>query len=199
MASLELPDGRQGRILAVLITLLALALLWRALVVPLSGWYAARSEALDQKRALAARMELLAQRLPALRGETRALRASGRAGVVALIAGNSDAVASAAIQEKVSAMATPLGLSLSSTETLPGTRDGAYRRVGVRIALDAAFPVVVHLLEAIESAQPSLLVDNLQIHGTRLLGQSDTAPLNVSLSVLGYRAAGAAAPAGQDE
>ena len=193
MAALELPTGRNGRALALLITLLAAALVWRAGALPLMDWYDARGEALRQHQALATRMELLARRLPVLRNEAAALSTSGRAGATALIAGNSDAVASAAIQEKVSAMAGTLGLSLSSTETLAGARAGAYRRVGVRISLDAAFPVVVHLLAAIESAQPSLLVDDLQIHGTRLLGQTDTAPLNVSLSVLGFRAEGQAA------
>ncbi len=187
MAALELPTGRNGRILAVLIALLALALLWSAIASPLIGWYDDRAEALQQRRVLAERMALLVQRLPQLRAQARALNASGRAGAGALVAGGSDAVASAAIQAKVSAMASSLGLSLSSTETLAGTRAGAYRRVGVRISLDAAFPVVVRLLAAIEAAQPSLLVDDLQIHGTRLLGQSDSAPLNVALTVLGYR------------
>lgn len=196
MASLELPSGRNGRILAVLITLLAVLLVWRAIASPLVGWYDARDDSLARQEALAARMEMLVQRLPSLRAQAQAMAASGQAGGGALIEGNSDAVASAAIQEKVSAMAAALGLSLSSTETLQGTRQGAYRRVGVRVSLDAVFPVVVHLLQSIETAQPSLLVDDLQMHGTRLIGQSDTAPLNVAFTVLGFRRVDPSEPAG---
>jgi general secretion pathway protein M len=187
MATLDLPTGRNGRILAVLITLLALALVWRAVAAPLIGWHDDRQDALEQRQALADHMANLARQLPMLRAQAQALAASGQASAGALIEGNSDAVASAAIQEKVAAMASGLGLSLSSTETLAATREGAYRRIGVRVSLDATFPVVVHLLQAIETAQPSLLVNDLQIHGTRLLGQSESAPLNVAFTVLGFR------------
>ncbi len=193
MAALELPEGRQGRLLALLVTLLALALLWLALLQPLVDWYADRREALQQRQALAARMTLLVRRLPALRAQARATALAGQPGAGILIDG-SDAVASAAIQEKVSAMAAASGLSLSSTETLPAVRAGAYRRVAVRVSLEAAFPLVVRLLRSIETTRPSLLVDDLQVHGTRLLGQSETAPLNVAFTVLGFRRPDAAAP-----
>ena len=184
---LPLPGGQRGRILALLVTLLALALLWWAVASPLLGWYADRQEALAQRQALAARMALLVRRLPALRQQVREAAHAGDPGAHALIEGSSDAVAGAAIQEKVASLATALGVSLSSTETLAGAPDGADRRVGVRISLDAPFPVVVHLLAAIGSAQPSLLVDDLQMHGARILGQPESAPLNVAFTVLGYR------------
>ena len=194
MAALDLPTGRNGRILAVLIALLLLALFWTAVAAPLIGWHDQRQEVLEQRQLLARRMAILVQRLPALRAQAAAMAASGQASAGALIEGNSDAVASASIQEKVAAMASGLGLSLSSTETLAATREGAYRRVGVRVSLDAAFPVVVHLLQSIEAAQPSLLVNDLQIHGTRLLGQSDSAPLNVAFTVIGFRRFDASVP-----
>ena len=194
MAALDLPDGRNGRILAVLLALLALALVWLAVVAPLIAWHDERRDALEQRQALAARMALLVRRLPALRAQAEAMTASGRPGAGVLIEGNSDAVAAAAIQEKVAVMAAALGTSLSSTETLAATREGAYRRVGVRISLDAAFPTVVHLLQSVEAAQPSLLVDDLQMHGTRLIGQSDSAPLNVAFTVIGFRHLDASVP-----
>lgn len=194
MASLDLPDGRQGRILAVLIALLALALVWFVIVGPLIEWHDDRQDALEQRQALAARMALLVRRLPVLQAQARAMTASGRPGAGVLIEGNSDAVASAAIQEKVAVMAASLGTSLSSTETLTATREGAYRRVGVRISLDAAFPTVMRLLQSIETAQPSLLVDDLQMHGARMIGQSDSAPLNVAFTVIGFRHLDASVP-----
>ena len=206
MATLDLPTGRNGRILAVLIALVVLALIWRAIASPLIGWYDDRADRVARNQLLAARMGLLVHRLPALRRQATLTANAGQAGAGALIEGNSDAVASAAIQEKVAAMAAAMGTSLSSTETLNATREGAFRRIGVRISLDAAFPLVVHLLQSIETARPSLLIDDLQIHGTRLLGQTDSVPLNVAFTVIGFRRvdvaapdpAGAAAPAASD-
>ncbi|WP_428390403.1 type II secretion system protein GspM [Lichenicoccus sp.] len=183
----SLPTGRNGRLLAVLIALLVLAVLWLAIALPLLDWHATRAEALAERRALADRMTLLVARLPAMQARAQALRAPGRAGATALIAGNSDAVASAEIQEKVASLASSLGLSLASTETLAAASEGSYRRVGVRVSMDAGFEVVVRLLGAIEAARPSLLIDDLQIHGTRLLGQTGAAPLNVAFTVIGYR------------
>ncbi|TLU71413.1 type II secretion system protein GspM [Lichenicoccus roseus] len=185
--ALSLPDGQRGRVLALLLTVVVLALFWWAIVSPILGWYAERQDALAQRQALAARMTMLVQRLPALRQQVRDTARAGDPGAHALVEGGSDAVAGAAIQETVASLATGLGVSLSSTETLAGAPDGAYQRVGVRVSLDAPFPVVVHLLAAIAAARPSLLVDDLQMHGARILGQPESAPLNVAFTVLGFR------------
>lgn len=191
---LNLPEGRQGRLLAGLATLVGVVLVWLAVIAPLSGWYDARARMLGERRMLATHAERLVARLPALRARAEAVAASGSLAGSALIPGSSDAVASAAIQEKVSAAAAARGLTLSSSEALPAAPAGQYRRIGVRVSIDAPFPVIVQLLLAIETARPSLLIDDLQMHGARLIGQSDSTPLSVAFTVLGFRQASGPAP-----
>ena len=97
-------------------------------------------------------------------------------------------------------MATGLGATLSSSESLQPSQGGGrgagqgtgrggtsgYRRVGVRIAVTAPYDVMVRLLAAIEQASPSMLIDDLQLHGSRIqLLQS--APIEGSLTVLAFR------------
>lgn len=194
IAHVNLPEGREGRLLASLVTLVALLLVWFALIAPLRDWYADRARALHDRQALAAHMQALVGRLPALRARAEAIAAAGSLAGGALIPGSSDAVASASIQERVVAAASAQGLTLSSSEALPASQAGAYRRVGVRVSIDAPFPPVIHLLEALETSHPSLLIDDLQMHGARLVGQSDDSPLTVAFTVLGFRQG---APAGR--
>ena len=196
-----LPTGRLGRLLALGIAALLLVVLWEAIGGPLAGLYRGRAQALAERRTVAVHMAGLAAQLPALR---RAATAGGaRPGPVALIAGSSDAIAAAALQEQVQQMATGLGATLSSSESLQpsqgggqgggqggrqgaGRETGGYRRVGVRIAVTAPYDVMVRLLAAIEQASPSMLIDDLQLHGSRIQ-LLQNAPLEGSLTVLAFR------------
>ncbi len=192
-----LPTGRPGRFLALGVASLLLLALWEAVGSPLAGLYRDRARALAERRAVAVHMATVAAQLPALR---RAAAAAGgaRTGPVALIQGGSDAIAAAALQEQVQQMATGLGAALSSSESLPPTQEtgqgaGGYRRVGVRIAVTAPYDVMVRLLAAIEQASPSMLVDDLQLHGSRIQLQQN-APIEGSLTVLAFRRGTGAGP-----
>lgn len=198
MAEMVLPTGRRGQVLAVAIAAVALMVLWFGVVLPLVGWHAARGEAIERQRALAARMEALATSLPALRQRAASL-AAGPA-PQALLEGSSDAVAGAALQEQVQAMAVEAGAPLTSAEALPAEPAGAYRRISLRVALSAPYPVLVHLLAAIADATPRMLVDDLQVQAPPLGLRSVVLPMDATLTVLAFRAKeaapGAASPQG---
>lgn len=181
---IALPTGRAGRALAVGITVLLLLLLWEVLGSPLVGMFQDRATSLEGRRAVADRMQALASQLPALRRVAEV--DANRSGPVALIAGGSDAIAGAALQEKVQQMASSLGATLSSSESLPASQAGAYRRVGVRISISASFEVMVRLIAAIEQGSPSMLIDDLQLHGSRIQLLA-TAPLEGAMTVLAFR------------
>ena len=187
---LALPTGRSGRLLALGLTALALLLVWLAIGSPLLDWYRERSLALAGREAVAAHMKLLSGRLPALRAAAQA--ASVRSGPAALIDGASDAIAGAALQEQVQQMASSLGATLSSSETLAATpaSAGPYRRVGVRIAVTAPFEVMVRMIAAIEQASPAMLIDDLQLHGPRIQITANS-PIEGALTVIAFRHAGA--------
>ena len=72
--------------------------------------------------------------------------------------------------------------------TIPTEQVGAYRRVGVRIALTASWPVLVRLLQAAAEATPGLLVNDLQIRGSRLLVRPTEVPLDALMTVSAFRA-----------
>ena len=190
-----MPTGRSGKILALGLALLVLAVAWAAAVRPLIGLHAERTEALAIQETLAYRMAGLVQTLPALRQQA-AVAVDNGPPANAILQGTTDAVAGAALQQLVQDMAMQAGVSLASTEALAAEQVHAYRLIGVRIALTAPWPVLVQLLQAIERAKPTMIVDDLQLHGPRLQIDQDDSPLDASMTVLAFRA-GTAPGAGQ--
>lgn len=181
-----LPDGRPGRVLALGVLALLLALGWLVLGAPLASWYGARAEELRQRSLLADHMAGLVAALPALREAARQGARDPEAG--ALVAGASDAVAGAALQQRVQDIAQQAGAQLSSIEMLTATQVGAYRRIGVRVALHATWPVVLRLMEAAETSRPVMLATDLQLHAQRSVDPATNPTLDGSLAIVGFRA-----------
>ncbi len=188
----SLPTGVGGRILALGLTFLVLVAVWVAAVQPLADWYADRADSLAQRTALARRMTDLAASLPALAGQlTGGGTPAGnppRGMVGATLAGNTDAVAGADLQQRVQEMAVRAGVTVTSTETLPAAAAGAYRRIALHLSVNATWPVLVALLQTMGQASPRMLIDDLQVRGSRLMTQPAEPPLEVSFTVFGFRA-----------
>ena len=180
-----LPEGPRGRILAVALTLTVLAALWFGCVQPLIDWHAARTESLAQRRTLLQRMTELVATLPDLQQEASSVRAP----VAALLEGSSDAVAGAALQGSVQSMATAAGAELSSIETLPAEQRGAYRRIGLRVATAAPWPVLIALLHAVEDGTPRMLVDDLQLRAPPVELRGTTSPVSAAFTIVAFRGA----------
>lgn len=129
-------------------------------------------------------MAELVETLPALQAQAGGREATGPA-PSAVLAGETDAVAGAALQLLVQQMATRAGTSLSSAEVLPTEAVGGYRRIGLHVALAAPWPVLVHLLQSIEQATPPMLVDDLRVHGSPV--PNVALPMDASFTVLAFR------------
>ncbi len=183
MAS-SLPTGRRGQLLASVLTLAVVASVWAGVVTPLVGWYTEQTQRLEQRRALAHRMADLVETLPALQAEAAGRDATGPA-PSAVLAGETDAVAGAALQLLVQQMATGAGTSLSSVEVLPAEAVGSYRRIGLHVTLAAPWPALVNLLQSIEQATPPMLVDDVRLHGSTL--PNVALPMDASFTVLAFR------------
>lgn len=181
----------------LLLTLLAI--LYLLVVAPLVGLYQERQTRLEDGRALLPRLQAVAAGLPGLRAHLGELRAAARVRKVTLD-GASDAVASANLQSRIEAIATSVGATIGSTESLPvETRDG-YRRIGLRFALNGPYETLIKLLAQLEQTTPPLVVDNLQVHGVLRrpgLPQTDTGDisLDAGIDVVGFRNADKAAAA----
>lgn len=187
--TLDLPSGRRGQFLALGLTLAVLGALWAGVVTPLLEWHSLRAEQVQNHRALARRMAEIAETLPQLRDQARLASSSGRMADAVTLDGASDAIAGAALQGQLQEMAVRAGASLSSAEALPGEAAGGYRRIGVRIAVSAQWPVLVRLLRAVAEASPRMLVDDLQFHTGPLLLRTGPRPIDASFTVFAFRAA----------
>lgn len=184
----NLPAGRPGRILAVALLVATLVLIWTAAVAPLQALYADRAHRLEQRTILADRMATETAALPSLRQRAAQVGGSTPNG---LIEAQTDALAAAQLQEAIQLLAGAAGATLSSAETLPSDAVDAYRRVGLRVSLTAAWPVLVDLMARIGQAQPVMLIDTLEIHAAPVVWRDQVASLSAGFTVYGYRAAGA--------
>ncbi|RYJ04118.1 MAG: hypothetical protein EON47_01595 [Acetobacteraceae bacterium] len=186
-----LPTGLRGRLLALGLTVLVLALVWAVVVDPLLGWKTALTDAVENRGAVARRMALAAETLPALRQQAQG-EGQDRAPAAALLEGNTDALAGAALQVRVRELANQAGVSLASAEALPAEAIGVFRRIGMRVTAAGAWPVLVRLLQALEQASPRMLVDDMQLQAALSLGTETTRPVNATFTVFAFRAAVAA-------
>ena len=182
-----LPTGPRGRLLALGLLLLGLAIVYLAVAAPLLDLYARRQAYLEDQRMLAPRLEATAAALPGLRTRIAALHAAERTAKVTLD-GASDAIASANLQSRIEALAGGAGATIGSTESLPAATVSGYRRVGLRLVLSGPYETIVKLLATIEAATPPLVIDNLQIHGIlRRPGMPNADTLDAALDVYGFR------------
>jgi general secretion pathway protein M len=179
-----LPDGPRGRVLAAGLTLAVLGTLWFGAAAPLLGWYQDRAVELTQRGLLLARMHAVAQMLPALEHQSGGLRPAP----AALLPGATDALAAAAMQSAVQAMATASGAELASMETLPAEARGGYRRIGLRVSLSAPWPVLIDVLRSAGQQQPRMLVDDVQFRAPPLQTRDAAAPVSASFTLLAFRA-----------
>lgn len=182
-------SGRKGQALALALTLLLAAIAWLGVVAPLANWYADRAERLRRQMALAHRMAALVETLPALRDAAgRAAESGHQPG--ALLAGATDPLAAALLQQKLDAMATAAGVRIGSEEILPAQAAGEFRAIAVRVTLTAPWRAVVALLEAMATADVPMMADELQLRGPPRGAKDPELPIEANLTVVAYRAAG---------
>jgi len=186
-AAPSLPEGRRGTALALGLLAAALLIAWLSLGQPLLGWYRARAQTLAEERALAVHLQALAESLPALRTAARGARTALPPG--ALVAGNSDAVAAAALQGLIEELARRTDARLASIAILPAEPVGNWRRIGLRLSVDAPFGVLVHLWQALLRATPVMMVDDLSLVGSAIGVPGSPTTLDAEFTVYAFRRA----------
>jgi general secretion pathway protein M len=190
--AIALPSGPKGRALAVGLTVLAIVMAWLGLVAPLLDWYADREEVLRRQRALAHRMSAMVETLPALRDAATEAAESGRQPGT-LLAGATDALAAATLQQKLDELATASGVRIGSEEILPVQATGDFRAIAVRVTLTAPWRAVVALLEGMAKADVPMMADEMQLRGPAANSHDTDQPVDANFTVTAYRAAGAEA------
>jgi general secretion pathway protein M len=187
-----LPTGRAGQALALAILCLVLGGVYLLLVSPVLDLYAQREATLADRRILAPRLSAAAAELPELRARLAELQAAATTRKIALD-GASDAIAAANLQSRIEELASAAGVTIGSTEGLAAENRGAYRRIGLRLAISGDYDAMVKLLAAIETAAPPLILSNVQFHGVLRqmgqppMGQPQTSRLDAGFEVYGFR------------
>ena len=127
--------------------------------------------------------------LPALRAQVANLRMAA-SGDKQTLEGRSDAVAAAALQDRMGEIAGGAGVMIASSEILTAEVQDGYRRLGLRLVVNGSYDSLIRLLAGIERATPPLIVDNLQIRSVQRRPKAPTesfAPLDASFEVFGFR------------
>jgi general secretion pathway protein M len=181
-----MPEGRRGQIVAAGLLVAAIGLVWLVVAAPLLDWYDARAERLVDRKLMLTRMTQIAAGLPALRQQS-GKASSGAPPATALLGGDTDAVAGAALQGVVQDIATAAGATLASAEALPGEQQGAFRRIGLRVTLHSDWTVLMAMLQAVDESQLRLLVDDVQLHSTAQPQRTGPSVIEASFVVLGFR------------
>jgi len=174
-------------LLAVTTLVAVIGLAYLVIAIPLQDLYLEGQAALEDRGMMASRLTAAAKELPALRAQLTAMRAAAATSKVTLEGAN-DAIASADLQSHVEALATSLGVTLGSTEALTAVDRGAFRRIGLRFAVQSDYQNLVKLLGAIDTSVPPLILDNLHIRSVTRPGlMAGGIKLNAGFEVYGIR------------
>lgn len=105
---------------------------------------------------------------------------------------NTEALASAELQNLVKTAVTDAGGQLTSTQGLPGKLEDGFFRVAVKVRMTANIETLSSVLHSIETSVPVLIVDQLDISPVRGVRNRTTnkidpsAQLNVSFQVVSF-------------
>lgn len=177
----ELPTGRRGNILAVGFTLVVIALLWISLLSPAFDWYSQRQDRLQQRQTLAARMATVAATAPALQRQAAASIGEPR---LVLVEGATEAIAGAALQQRLQEMAEHAAVRMTSAEVLAAEPSGTLRRIRVHVVVTAPWLRLVRLLSDVDQATPRMVVSEIQVGQSRSITTEVVKPLDASFTVL---------------
>jgi hypothetical protein len=183
-----LPTGGRGRAIAAGLTALALLAAWFGVVAPVWDWYDGRAELLRRQHAAARRMATLIETLPVLKQQAGASLEDGGA-YAALLPGATDALAAAALQQRIDAFATAANVRIVSAEILPAVQESDLRIIAIRLTVLTPFRSTIALLAALARSDMPMIVDELQIRGPQVnAGEAADIAVYSSLVVLSYRA-----------
>lgn len=176
--------------LALLFGLILLA--YAVVVAPLVAGYRQSERAVAEAGELLAGYRSVAARRDQLEAQLAAL-ADRQDDSGLYLAGATDALAAAALQDDVKGAIEAGGGNLRSIQILTAEDEEGFRRVGVRVQLTATVNDLLRILHGIEAGRPFLFVDALEVNNRRARRRSrDEAEtmdpvLLVRLDVAGYQ------------
>ena len=181
--------------LLLLAAVIAAGYLWVA--DPVLAAHRRVDESIAETRDLLGRFEKLAAARPSLEAQAAAVEQTPAA-TAYYLAGETDALAAAALQARVTALVEGSGGALASIQTLPSQAEEGFTRIAIRLQLSSSIESLVRILHGLETGVPLLFLDNLEIQapGASYAGADPefaNQPLTVAFDLYGYLAPGAQA------
>ncbi len=178
-----------SRTAALSLLVFVIGALYLLIVSPVIEAYRSTDEASREALEQLARYEHISKTNPNRKAELEKLsKQQSRSGVY--LAGDTDALAAAGLQEDVSAKIKKNGGKVRSMQILPVKADGDFKRVSVRVQLTATLGSFARILYALESGKPYVFIDNLDVKNRRARkskkGTEEDPELVIRFDLYGY-------------
>lgn len=184
-------DTRYRRWAAVALLLLVVSTLILLVLLPLAtGWLDYREQKddllfrLQRQQTIAARRDSVARNLESLNQQYQQQEYLSNS--------DTEALASAELQNIVKTAVTEAGGQLTSTQGLPGKTENDFVRIAVKVRMSGSIESLRTVLHGLDTNAPLLLVDQLDISPVRGARNRTTnkmdpsAQLNVSFEVISF-------------
>lgn len=175
-----------SRSAAVALLLLALLLVHAFVVRPLaSSWHDA-VDAIQESRALASRYARTAAARSQYEEQVVALQAE-KPNPQWFLMGETDALAAAAMQDRIGSLAQSAGAEIRSIQTVPAVDEDGIRRIGATVELAAKTAALLRVAYQIESGTPYLFINTAEAIADPSQGSIEDPMLIVRLEISAYR------------
>lgn len=177
-----------SRFAALGLLLAVLALPWLGVALPLLDSFAEGERDIAELSAKAERLAAAAAAKDEWLAQKEALAARRERGGL-LLAGASEALAAAALQNTIKTAVARAGGELRSTQPLTTSEEKGFRRIAVRALLTTDAEGLRTLLHAVDAARPLLFVEALEVRGravSRRDGEPEEPQLDIRIDVTGF-------------
>jgi general secretion pathway protein M len=178
-----------GRVAALAILIVPLAILYVGIVQPLLDSYAEDRQEIEQQQALLQRYRDAGAGVPALEAQLAALRRAP-AGQNGFLRGANEVLVAAQLQDRLQRLVEASQGGLQSTQVLAVRDEGKFRRVAIRGQMVLSMAGLQRVVYELESGSPSLFLDNLDLRPRVAATPAETAvdSLDVGFDLYGYLA-----------
>jgi general secretion pathway protein M len=151
-----------SRLAAVLLLIAAIGVAFSWVVEPILIGYRETDQAIEEVQEQLLHYQHLAAMRPVLARQLEQL-AAVQGSETYYLSGGTDALAAAALQDRVSALIDGNGGRLLSIQPLLGVDEQGFKRITVRVEMTATIEPLFETLYALETGMPVLFVENLDI------------------------------------
>lgn len=192
---MNLPTGSQGRLLALALLLIPIALLFRFGIMPIWDAYQSGGDRIDQARAQLERYQHLGSQVDAWRKLERRMKDAGQLAPYLIEAPNS-ALAAASVQQRLKDVASAHDGRILSTRVIKSSNeDSPFEKIAIGARLQLTLEGLQSLMHELETGQPYLFFEDLSVmsrparRGRRRVTKEPSSLLETRLTLFGLRRA----------